>query len=198
MRSLSLLLACVFVLAACAGNQQADTAETGYVDGSGATAFAPDERDAAPHVEGETLDGEQLSLDQLDGPVLVNFWASWCGPCAREAPHLAAIHDEYGERGVHVLGVNVKDQRANAQTFVRDHGKDYPSLYDEAAAVAASFGGIGPAALPSTIILDADHRVAVRLFGAVSAAQLSPHLEEILAEQGAAGAAADEGGDERT
>lgn len=94
-----------------------------------------------------------------------------------------AIAEQYGPQGVHVVGVNVKDQSvANAKSFERDHGITYPSWHDEAAVIAASFGGIGPAALPSTILLDADHRVAVRLFGAVTARQLAPHLEGLLAE----------------
>jgi hypothetical protein len=74
----------------------------------------------------------------------------------------------------------VKDDVANARTFERDFGITYPSWQDPAAAIAASFGGIGPAALPSTILLDRDHRVAVRLFGAVSGARLAPYLEELV------------------
>jgi thiol-disulfide isomerase/thioredoxin len=177
------VVALALVVTACMAGAQ-EVPPGGFVEGAGTTVFPPRERTPAPAVTGETLDGEPLALTDLDGPVVVNFWASWCGPCAREAPHLQAIAEEYGPRGVHVVGVNVKDSRANAQTFVRDFGKTYPSWYDEAAVIAASFGGIGPAALPSTIILDHDHRVAVRMFGAVNAAQLGLQLNRILDEAG--------------
>lgn len=182
MRAVVAVLVLALGLAACSSGSQ-ESAAGRYVEGSGATTFAPDERDFAPDVTGETLEGESLALADLDGPVVVNFWASWCGPCVREAPHLAAIAHEYEERGVHLVGVNVKDQVSNALTFERNYDIPYPSWHDEAATIAASFGGIGPAALPSTILLDAEHRVAVRLFGAVSARELTPYLEELLAEQ---------------
>lgn len=181
MRQFCLLL-CLALLAACGSAGGQESASGRFVEGGGSVVFAPEERQPAPAVTGETLEGEELSLADLDGPVLLNFWASWCGPCVREAPHLVAVADQYGPRGLHVVGVNVKDSSvANALTFERDHGIPYPSWHDEAAVIAASFGGIGPAALPSTILLDADHRVAVRLFGAVTAMQLAPHLEGLLA-----------------
>lgn len=185
MRSLWLCVLLAVALTACgtAGGQESSVSGR-YVDGAGTVVFDPGEREPAPPVSGPTLDGDELSLADLDGPVLVNFWASWCGPCVREAPHLAAVAEQYADRGLHVVGVNVKDQSlANARSFERDHGIPYPSWHDEAASIAASFGGIGPAALPSTILLDADHRVAVRLFGAVTAMQLAPHLERVLSEE---------------
>lgn len=176
-------VACAVALAACSATTgQEGTGDGAFVQGAGGVAFPVEEREPAPRVSGATIGGEELRLSDLDGPVLVNFWASWCGPCVTEAPHLVAIDEEYGPRGLHVVGVNVKDQPANARSFERDHGIGYPSWYDEAASIAASFGGIGPAALPSTILLDDEHRVAVRLFGAVTAMQLAPHLERLLEE----------------
>jgi len=180
---LSLLSLCLLAAGCATGN--ATESQGDFVAGDGSVrTFAPDEREPAPDVEGTTLDGEPLALGDLEGIVVVNFWASWCGPCATETPHLVAIANEYGDRGVSLLGVNVKDQPANARSFEREFKVPYPSLYDEAAAIAAAFGGIGPAALPSTIILDAQHRVAVRAFGAVDAAQVSRYLDAHLAEGG--------------
>ena len=184
MRQLSVLL-CLAVLAGCTSAGGQESATDRYVEGTGGVVFAVEDRQAAPAVTGTTLDGDELALADLDGPVLVNFWASWCGPCVREAPHLVAVAEEYGPRGLHVVGVNVKDSSTvNARSFERDHAIPYPSWHDESASIAASFGGIGPGALPSTILLDADHRVAVRLFGAVTAMQLAPHLEGLLDEAG--------------
>ncbi len=188
MRRVAGALLCALALTACSASQASGPGGQRYVPGDGtASVFPPEEREPAPAVTGETLDGETLALADLDGPVVVNFWASWCGPCADEAPALQAVADAYAERGVTFVGVNVKDQPAAARNFERDFGVEYDSWYDEAAAIAASFGGIGPAALPSTIVLDAEHRVAVRLFGAVDEPQLAAHLDAVLRETGTAG-----------
>ena len=154
----------------------------GFVAARGGDFIEPAKREPAPEVRAETLAGRTLDLAELEGPVLVNFWASWCAPCAKEAPHLQAVHQAYGPRGLHVVGVNVRDNAPNALSFERDFGVTYPSWYDRAGSIAAAFGGIGPAGLPSTILLDAEHRVAVRLFGAVSGARLAPYLEELVGE----------------
>lgn len=183
MRPLVLGLACALALAACTPGSSQEQRIDGFVSARGGSFIELDQREPAPDVRAETLDGDMLALEDLEGPVLVNFWASWCAPCADEAPHLQAVHQAYGQE-LHVVGVNVRDNRPNALTFERDFGVTYPSWYDKAGSIAAAFGGIGPAGLPSTILLDDDHRVAVRLFGAVSGARLAPYLRE-LAEGGA-------------
>ena len=178
------------LLAACQGGSATETG-AGFVAGSGTVDLDVDEREPAPDVAGETLDGEDLSVGALDGPVVLNFWASWCGPCAAEAPDLVATHERYADRGVHLIGVNVRDSRTNARSFERDFEKPYPSLYDEDSSIAASFGGIGASALPTTIILDGEHRVAARLFGRVTDSQLAQRIDRLLDE-----AAADQRGDQ--
>ncbi len=137
------------------------------------------DREAAPDVCGETIAGDELCLADLpQTPILVNFWASWCGPCAREVPELVALADDYDGR-VEVVGVNESDTRVNARSFERDQGVDYPSWFDKGAVIASQFGGIAPTALPSTILLDGEHRIAVRLLGSVSRAQLQPYLDQL-------------------
>ena len=181
MARLLLLVVAVVLAAACSGSAEPG-GEEDFVAGDGTTAVIPvAEREAAPHVNGTTLDGEPLALADLEGPVVVNFWASWCGPCAKEAPALRNVAQAY-DGDVEFVGVNVKDRPAAALNFERDFKVGYPSWDDEAAAIAASFGGIGPAALPSTIVLDAEHRVAARLFGAVDEAKLSGELDRVLDE----------------
>ncbi|MBA2318055.1 MAG: TlpA family protein disulfide reductase [Euzebyales bacterium] len=173
MRRSVVLLLCAALLAACGG------------DLSGRPELAePGDREPGPEIAAETLDGERLALADLEGPVIVNFWASWCGPCVAEAPELARLHEVYEGR-VHVVGVNVKDNVTNAQRFEGDQDIPFPSWFDQAATIAADFGGVGPQALPSTIILDADHRVALRLSGAVTFAQVANYLEPLLAEAAA-------------
>lgn len=126
--------------------------------------------------------GPSLSLSAYSGqPVVVNFWASWCGPCAAEVPELIDVAANYdGE--VELLGVNLQDTATNARSFERDQQVTYPSLFDRGAAIAAAFGGIAPEALPSTILIDGEGRVAVRLFGAVTGDILEPYLDALLAE----------------
>lgn len=186
MPRLPLVVVFALIASACSGAAQgAPTA--GFVAGDGSQSVIPAaERELAPVVEGETLAGEPLALADLRGPVVVNFWASWCGPCAKEAPALRNVATAYDGR-VEFVGVNVKDQPAAARTFEESFKVQYPSWYDETASIAASFGGIGPAALPSTIVLDAQHRVAVRLFGAIDEPTLAGHLDRVLAEDGGAG-----------
>jgi thiol-disulfide isomerase/thioredoxin len=180
MARLCSLVVIALLVAGCSGAAQGTPGD--FIAGDGSSATIPvDDRQPAPVVEGTTLDGDKLDLADLPGPVVVNFWASWCGPCAKEAPALGNVAKAYDGR-VAFVGVNVKDRPAAALNFERDFDVEYPSWEDEAAAIAASFGGIGPAALPSTIVLDAEHRVAARLFGAVDEPQLSRELDRVLDE----------------
>jgi thiol-disulfide isomerase/thioredoxin len=177
-----LLGLCCLLLAACTATSTEALPGGAFVEGAGASFVPPAERSPAPAVSGTTLDGEELALADLPGPVVVNFWASWCGPCVQEAPDLAAVHEQYGDRGVSVIGVNIRDAVTNARRFEADLGVPYPSWHDEAATIAASFGGVGPGAVPTTILLDAEHRVAARLFGAVTFPQVRGYLDRLLDE----------------
>jgi thiol-disulfide isomerase/thioredoxin len=173
MRPLLLLLAFALLAAGC-----------GTTESRAAGPMPEADRAAAPAIEGETLHGEQLALADIDGPVVVNFWASWCGPCVKEAPELANVARAYEDQGITVLGVNVKDSAVNARRFEADLGIPFPSWFDPASEIAAAFGGIGPAALPTTLVLDEDHRVAARLFGSVTFTQLRSYLDPLIVEAG--------------
>lgn len=97
--------------------------------------------------------GFQALLRELRGtPVVVNFWASWCEPCLEEGPHLAAAAREFGDR-VQFLGVDIMDDRASAQFFIRQFNWPYPSVFDPLGAIQSSFGFLGQ---PVTVFYDRD------------------------------------------
>ena len=180
----ALLLAFVVFVSGCTLGIAENEAGGGQIFGGGAITLIPEaDRDPAPAVCGPTVaDGTELCLATMEGtPTLVNFWASWCGPCAREIPELVDLHAEYADTA-DLVGVNVEDSEVNARSFERDQAVTYPSWHDDGSVIAGQFGGIAQEALPSTLLLDAEHRVALRLFGAVSADQVRPYLDQLISE----------------
>jgi thiol-disulfide isomerase/thioredoxin len=116
-------------------------------------------RDAAP------ASGE-LSLADLQGRVvIVNFWASWCGPCRIEQPDLNAAWALLPADEVVLIGVNIEDTEANALAHLNEFDVPYVSLFDPVNALAGRFEGIGARTIPSTVFLDREGRVAARLLG---------------------------------
>jgi thiol-disulfide isomerase/thioredoxin len=114
---------------------------------------------------GESIPGE-LSLADLRGRiVIVNFWASWCGPCRIEQPDLNAAWALLPADEVVLIGVNIEDTEANALAHLNEFGVPYVSLFDPVNALAGRFEGIGARTIPSTVFLDREGRVAARLLG---------------------------------
>lgn len=124
----------------------------------------------APLVAGRELSGGTFSSAALRGRVVVvNFWASWCGPCQVEAPQLSLFAEHERARDVVLVGVVFNDSIASAQAFARRYGSLYPSLVDPGGAIANHYGVTSP---PTTFVLDRHGRVAAELLGATNAAQL--------------------------
>jgi len=108
----------------------------------------------------------ELSLADLQGRVVVvNFWASWCGPCRIEQPDLNAVHALLPDTEVVVIGVNIEDTQANALAHLAEFDVPYLSLFDPVNELAGRFRGIGARTIPSTIFIDPEGRVAARLLG---------------------------------
>ncbi|MDA8368754.1 MAG: TlpA disulfide reductase family protein [Nocardiopsaceae bacterium] len=183
------LTALATLTAGCAGGLETESggSDDRYIEGDGSsTSFAAAEREPAPEVSGETLDGEDLSLADYRGEVLVvNFWASWCGPCRAETPVLNEVHGEYQDEGLALLGVNIKDSETAAKAFEKKQEIGYPSLYDQPGEVPQAFRDtVPPAAIPSTLVIDRDGRIAARVIGETSYNQLTGLVEDVLAEGG--------------
>ncbi|MGO8955828.1 MAG: TlpA family protein disulfide reductase [Streptosporangiaceae bacterium] len=114
--------------------------------------------------------GGRVSLAAYAGrPVLINFFASWCGPCKRETPLLARFYREHHGR-VLIIGIDSMDETAAALRFTRAAGLSYPVGVDLNGAAAASYGIM---ALPQTFILNARHQIVRHIVGAVTPGELS-------------------------
>lgn len=126
-------------------------------------------RRPAPALPTSVLSGRAVTLADLRGkPAIIHFWASWCGPCTKEAPELAQLAGELHGRAA-LVGVDWSDSAANARKFIRQHHWDFPILSDHAGTVGNRYDLQG---LPSTFVLDRRGRIVKRLIGPQTAAGL--------------------------
>ena len=183
-------LVCV-VLAGCSNDplaqQYADGSGQGYVSGDGAvTEIPPADRGEPIAYTGTTEAGETVSSSDFAGTVyVVNFWYAGCPPCRLEAPDLKAVSEEYTD--VPFLGVNVSDTAENAITFEKKYEIGFPSIIDaQTNSVQLAFAGQGavaPNAVPTTLIIDRDGRVAGRISGLIrDKGILTSMIDSVLAE----------------
>ena len=111
----------------------------------------------APNFTLKSVSGKNLKLSEMTGNVvLINFWASWCGPCREEMPLLNALHKKYEPLGFTVLGVNVEEQADKAKGFLSDFPVDFPILLDNTNKVSKQYNVI---AMPTTVLVDRDGNV---------------------------------------
>ncbi|WIX80135.1 TlpA disulfide reductase family protein [Amycolatopsis carbonis] len=145
------------------------------------------QRQTAPTLAGDDLmnEGKQLSIADFPGKVLViNLWGQWCGPCRAEAPELEKASKQMAPLGAQLIGLDVRDPaRSVAQDFVRDRDITYPSIWDSSGRALLSLHGYPRNLIPSTIVLDKQHRVAAIFLRDVLASDLMPVVQRLLAEK---------------
>ena len=190
MRRYLLAPAAALLLAGCSTGSDAVDVNNGgefrFVAGTPAgEVIPPDERASAPEFSGELLGGGEFSSTELAGDVAVlNFWGSWCGPCRVETPQFQEVYAEVRDDGVEFLGLNVKENDEQfALAFVDRYGIEFPSLYDPRGEVALAFRDYPASAIPSTIVLDRQGRVAARALKPLQASDLTKILDPLIAEQ---------------
>lgn len=127
-----------------------------------------------------SADGKAQSLSLLKGhPVVVNFWASWCGPCVEEMPTLAQLHRQYAKKGIQFIGLGV-DSDKNVQAFLQKVGVDYPVyvIGFGGADLARTFGNQA-GGLPFTVVIDAKGKIRSTKLGPIQPAELKQTLDAL-------------------
>ncbi|MEV6398426.1 TlpA disulfide reductase family protein [Streptomyces sp. NPDC051907] len=186
----ALAVAGALALTACSGNgMSGGGGDTNFVTDTGGISTAAKGERAAPYeIAGETLDGKHLDIADLKGKVVVmNVWGSWCPPCRAEAPHFSKVAKETKDKGVEFVGINTRDpNKGPALAFEKDYGIEYPSLYDTAGKLIVNGfprGSLNPQAIPSTIVLDREGKIAARSLKALDAAELRKIIDPLIAEK---------------
>jgi thiol-disulfide isomerase/thioredoxin len=159
-----------------------------YVTGTGTITEIPRAERGAPISFSGELDtgGTADSDDWLGSVVVVNFWYAACPPCRAEAPDLESLHQQFLPDGVVFIGIDVRDQAATAAAFSDTFGITYPSILDaRTGEVQLAFAGqIAPNAVPTTIVLDREGRVASRIIGQIpDRSVLETLIEDIVEEE---------------
>jgi thiol-disulfide isomerase/thioredoxin len=185
-RLLAFVLAAL-LLAGCTTSREAVTTggEFQFVAPGGQTTIfydPPESRGRVGGIAGDSLlrEGATVGLDDYAGKVvIVNIWGSWCGPCREEMPGLQFVQDQ---TGAVVLGIDVRDNRQAATDFVRDRGVTFDSIFDPPGRALARLSGYPRNTVPSTLVLDRQHRVAAVFLTVVRVPELMPLIQRLQAE----------------
>jgi cytochrome c biogenesis protein CcmG/thiol:disulfide interchange protein DsbE len=136
----------------------------------------PQRGENAPDFTLALLDGSDVTLSDLRGQVVVlNFWASWCSPCRREAPALQRVWETYQDRDVAFVGVTYRDAKDASLAFIQEYGLTYPNGLDEQGQISDDYG---VTAVPETYVIDREGRVAWFQIGEVQAETLARQVEQ--------------------
>jgi thiol-disulfide isomerase/thioredoxin len=175
-------VAAVALVGACSGAGNRGTT-TGFVSGDRSiTTVDVADRETAPVLQGEGLDGRPLSTADFAGKtVVVNLWGPWCAPCRAEAPDLDQVAKEYEAKGVQFVGILTRSKDpSEAIAFNRNRGITYPSFADQGGQLELGFNDSLPTtAIPTTWIIDAKGRVAARVIDKISASTLANLIDDV-------------------
>lgn len=185
----SLLL--LTLLSGCTSDPLAEQFRSGdnknYIAGDGTvTEFAIDERPSFSEWSGVADQGYYFKSSSLDGSVVVmNWWYAACAPCRAEAPELAALSKEFADQKVEFIGVNVRDTYATSLAFNRRFGIEYRTMMDQegGGSVSLAFSGVvSPQAVPTTLVITRDGKVASRVLGRIDKSVLRELIETVIEE----------------
>ena len=163
LRRTLLCLLCLSMLASACGSGAA----------TNASGRLPSDPYALPEFDKASYD--RMLARQRGSPLLVNIWGSWCPPCRKEAPLLAAAHETFGGR-VRFVGVDILDTRDSARAFMHQSGWTYPSVFDPNAQIRDGLGILGQ---PATLFYDADGTLVKTWLGPITEGALTSNLERI-------------------
>lgn len=178
----------VLLVGACSTSASDQGSQSRFVAGDGTLVLVPPEqRKPAPDITGTTLTGEPFALKDYRGKVVAaNVWASWCAPCRAEAPALNQLSRELAPKGVQFIGLDTRDTKASAEAFIRRFEVPYPNVWDPDAQLQLAFrDSLPPQAIPSTVLIDKQGRVAGRVLGEVDRTKLREVLTELANEPAA-------------
>ncbi|MGV0425766.1 TlpA disulfide reductase family protein [Corynebacterium tuberculostearicum] len=182
-------------LAGC--SQDADKAQNAVATGGNFEFITPGGEKVINYEESErkplrTFSGEDvrdrdktISLEDYEGEIVVlNSWGQWCAPCRAEADDLQEIHSELQKRKIGtVLGINVRDYNPQVSNdFLKDNGLTYPSIYDPPFKTAAALGGVPTSVVPTTIVLDKQHRPATVFLRSITAQDVMDVVDKLEKE----------------
>jgi thiol-disulfide isomerase/thioredoxin len=183
------LAAFALPLAACSeksdlAKQAAAGDSKGFIAGDGSVEeFKKGSRGDAVQFKAPLFDGTDVSAEQYRGKVLIlNFWYAACGPCRKEAPTLVALAEKYKSQKVEFLGVNVRDEAPTAEAFDRTFKVPYPSVRDiDGKVLMAMTKYVSPTAVPTTLVIDPEGKVAARILGVADKSTLDTLIRDNIA-----------------
>lgn len=136
--------------------------------------FAPEIDALAPPFTATNIDGETVNLLELRGsPVVINFWATWCGPCAAEMPELQAFYEAHRQDGLRLLGVNLGESPEQILSWVEQYGLTFDLLLDPQGEIANLYRLRGQ---PSTYVISPDGIITTIFYGPTTFSQLEMSL----------------------
>ena len=141
------------------------------------------EATAVPTFELELMEGGTFDMaSQIGNVIIVNFWATWCGPCRFEIPELIELQNEYRDEGLVVLGISTDEGGFDdVRPFAEEMAINYPLVVDEDGSTSSAFGGIY--GLPTTFLVDRNGMIRERVLGLVTRSSLEPRLQILLSEE---------------